>query len=74
MSKIHILDEKKRWGVSVLLGWAVGEYKSTKESQWTHRINFLSKLQRKTHYNKKEKIIYNKLRDEFLDKKNQEST
>jgi hypothetical protein len=73
MSKIHILDEKKRWGVSVLLGWAVGEYKSTKESQWTHRINFLSKLQRKTHYNKKEKIIYNKLRGEFLDKKNQKS-
>ena len=74
MSKISILDEKKRWGVSILLGWAVGEYKSTKEDHWLHRINFLSKLQRKTHYNKKEKIIYNKLRDEFLSKKNQEST
>ena len=74
MSKINILDEKKRWGVSILLGWVVGEYKSTNEEHWRYRINFLSKLQRKTHYNKKEKIIYNRLRDEFLSKKNQEST
>jgi hypothetical protein len=74
MGKINILDEKKRWGVGILLGWAVGEYKSTNEEHWVHRINFLVKLQRKTHYNKKEKIIYNRLRDEFLSKKNQEST
>lgn len=78
MSKIHILDENKRWGVSVLLRWVIDEYKTSSsvngKRMWKERTTFLARLQKKTHYNRKEKIIYNKLRDEFLSKKNQETT
>ena len=70
MGKVYILTEDKQWGVRILLDWVVSEFKYAKgdieKGRWRTRISFLEDLQRKTHYDKTDKIYYNKIRAEFL--------
>jgi hypothetical protein len=70
MDTIHILDEKKRWGVKILLDWVVSEFKLAQndidKGRWRVRISFLEELQRKTHYNETDKLYYNKIRTDYL--------
>jgi len=71
-TKIYILTEDKRWGVKILLDWAVGEYKKAQTNKgkqmWKNRISFLEDLQRQTHYAQAERVFYNKLRAQYLQK------
>ena len=70
MGKVYILTEDKRWGVKILLDWAVGGYKKAQtvkgKQMWKNRISFLEDLQRLTHYSEPEKVFYNKLRAQYL--------
>ena len=69
--KIEILTEKKRWGVRVLLDWCVSEYKNpdSKPLMWKQRIDILSKIQRKTHYTRFDKVVLNALREEYINER-----
>lgn len=68
------ITDEKREGIDKLLKWSIRGYKKSTSvngrRMWKQRINFLADLQKQQTYTEEDKVLFNRIRKEYIKDKN----